>query len=246
MLLIEPAHYACSDDDGQVKRLQMYPIDQDWLLEKIALLAPLIASLTIHELAHARTALAFGDPTAKNMGRCTLNPLAHLDPIGTLSLIFFGFGWAKPVPVNIHNLHPRKWGSIAVSLAGPASNLMLAIMIGLVLRGLLSAGIKFSSQAGEVAFNALFYTMVINLLLFTFNMIPLFPLDGHHILREQLPGDMQAGFMRWQLQYGRYGLMLLIMGPMIARMFGQPIISPIGWLIGHLSHAAMIFIAPPV
>ena len=211
----------------------------EWVLEKIALLVPLIASLTVHEVAHARTALAFGDPTAKNMGRCSLNPLVHLDPVGTLAVLFCGFGWAKPVPVNPYNLHPQKWGNIAVSVAGPLSNLVLGILLVFVLRGLLRWGIVFSSETAKVAWGVLRFTMLVNFVLFAFNMMPLFPLDGHHILREQLSPDKQAGFMRWQMQYGRFILMILIIGPIIGKMLGFPVISPLGWVFANLDSFVM-------
>ena len=94
----------------------------DWFYRLILVAPPLLLSLTVHEFAHARTALAFGDPTAKAMGRVSLNPLVHLDPIGTIVLLVTrAFGWAKPVPINPANLHPRRLGDIAVSAAGPAS-----------------------------------------------------------------------------------------------------------------------------
>ncbi len=181
----------------------------------LLILPALIFSLIIHEYAHARTAWSFGDATAKNMGRLTLNPLAHLDLFGTLALIFIGFGWAKPVPVNPFNLHPRRLGNIAVSLAGPMSNLLLAIVSFLLCRGLAAAyahQIVPASIYGPLS-EGLFLLGIINILLCTFNLIPLFPLDGHHILREILPVDYQQGFMRWQLQYGRVGLVALLFGP---------------------------------
>src|ERR1035437_8633090 len=117
----------------------LFDIDSAWLADKLLTIPLLIFSLVVHECAHARTALAFGDPTAKNMGRITLNPLPHLDFMGTLCLIFSGFiGWAKPVPVNPYNLHPRRLGDIAVSFAGPASNLSLALIFGLILKGMVA------------------------------------------------------------------------------------------------------------
>ncbi len=216
-----------------------------WLLEKLALLAPLLFSLTIHEFAHARTALAFGDPTAKNNGRCTLNPLAHLDPIGTLAIIFCGFGWAKPVPVNPYNLRPRRAGYVAVSLAGPLSNLMLAILTALLLRALLAAGVKFSSQEGRMALEMVLFLMAVNFCLFIFNMLPLYPLDGHHIVREQLTPAMQAAFMHWQLRYGRMVLVAIIMLPFLANFLRLQIVSPIGWVLGHTIDLAFRYLILP-
>jgi len=223
----------------------MQGIDAQWLLEKLMLLAPLLASLAVHEAAHARTALAFGDPTARNLGRCSLNPLVHLDPLGTLALLFCGFGWAKPVPVNPHNLHPARWGSIAVSLAGPLSNLLIAFLIALSLRIALMAGVSFQSRFGELLLHVLLYTLAINICLFIFNMLPLYPLDGHHIFRDQLPPDLQARFMRWQMRFGMGVLMLIIVGPSLAGMLGLPVFDPLAWVIDHAVGTAMRFIVLP-
>jgi len=217
-------------------------MDPNWLLVKIALVAPLILSLALHELAHARTALAFGDPTAKHMGRCTLNPLVHLDPIGTISLVLVGFGWAKPVPVNPHNLNPPKMGSIAVSLAGPLSNLGLAIIVGAGVRGLLALGVEFSSPAGSVIWSVALYTMIANIFLFAFNMLPLFPLDGHHIVRDQLPGRLQAGFMHWQLRYGRQLLMAIVLGPRLLNLLNIHLFDPLSWVFYHAADVALLYV----
>jgi len=217
-------------------------LDPSEILEKIALLPPLALSLSVHEMAHARTALAFGDPTAKNMGRCTLNPMAHLDPLGTLAILFVGFGWAKPVPVNVHNLHPPKWANIAVSVAGPISNLMLAMVAAVVLRLMHGSQQFLQWHHADLAWNLVGFFMAANLCLFIFNMIPLYPLDGHHIFREQLPGDMQAGFMRWQLQYGRFVLMGLIFLPFLLAGTSLGFIDPLGWVFGHaMAMMGMLF-----
>ncbi len=217
-------------------------MNNEWLAQQIILIPPLLFSLTIHELAHARTALAFGDPTAKLMGRCTWNPIAHLDPIGTLALIFVGFGWAKPVPVNPNNLHPPKWGNIAVSFAGPLSNLMFALAIALCLRLALTSGIPLSEMVWQMAV----YTMAINMCLFIFNMLPLFPLDGHHIFREQLPPELKGPFMDWQLRYGRFVLMAIILGPrLIQTVTNAPLPSPLGWVIGHSMDMMLRYVILP-
>jgi len=188
--------------------------DQEWLYTTILLAPPLLLSLTVHEFAHARTALAFGDPTAKNLGRCSLNPLVHLDPFGTIVLLVTHFiGWAKPVPVNPLNLHPRRLGDIMVSLAGPLSNLSLAVVFGLLMRLLLPFLDVREGSISQLIFIMLRYSTMANLALFTFNLIPLFPLDGHHIVRELLPPEMQRGFMEWQLRFGRILLAALIFGP---------------------------------
>jgi len=204
----------------------------------IALAPGLLFSLTIHEFAHARVALAFGDPTALHMGRVSLNPIKHLDLIGTIAIFLIGFGWAKPVPVNPHNLRPAKQGSIAVSLAGPGSNLLLAIFLGALLRILLVSGV-FESDAGAFFGKVILSTMGINLVLFIFNLIPLFPLDGHHIVRELLPGNRQGAFMMWQIRYGQIALLALLFIPRFIPEMPSPlgalfdsVITPIeDWLL---------------
>jgi len=209
----------------------------------LMLMPLLLFSLVIHEYAHARTAFSFGDPTARNMGRLTLNPLAHLDPIGTLALVFIGFGWAKPVPVNPFNLHPRRLGDIAVSLAGPMSNLLVAVVSFLLLRGLELPQVQklLSDSIYDPLASSLFLLGIINILLCTFNLIPLFPLDGHHILRELLPPVHHKAFMQWQMQYGRIGLMALLFGPrLISAITKNPNVpDPLHWVIQHASQLVM-------
>lgn len=207
------------------------------LKETILLLPGLLMSLTVHEYAHARTALAFGDPTARNAGRCTLNPLAHLDLVGTLCMIFAHFGWAKPVPVNPHNLHPPRLGDILVSLAGPMSNLALAIALGLAIKFLPLAGFDLAgSPHAELVGTVLWITLGTNIMLAVFNLIPLFPLDGHHILREHLPFRMQAGFMHWQRKYGFILLLALMFLPRITSGTGMPHLDPLGFIFRHAMH----------
>ena len=199
---------------------------------------PILLSLSVHEFAHARTALAFGDATAKAMGRCTLNPLAHLDPIGTLMMIIAGFGWAKPVPVNPNNLYPRRLGDVAVSVAGPASNLALAILCAVVLRIMVASGVTVDPTrdfaGADLAVFLLAYTILINLMLCIFNLIPLFPLDGHHIGRESLPAASRQGYMIWQRHYGLWILLALMIGPRLLRHVADVGFNPLGWYIGRV------------
>jgi len=210
-----------------------------WLLEKIVLAPPLLFSLAIHEYAHGRTALAFGDPTAKLMGRVSLNPLRHLDPIGTIALFTVRFGWAKPVPVNPANLHPRRLGNILVSLAGPMSNLQLAVICGLILKALIVWNVALSADLPVSIVEILWLTMSINLVLCVFNLVPLYPLDGHHILGELLPPSKHMIYMQWQMQFGRLILMGLIFVPMLLNRPGplsylyRSVIDPaINWALG--------------
>lgn len=214
----------------------MSPLGPDFLLELLLLLPPLLLSLTVHEFAHARTALAFGDPTAKMLGRVSLNPLRHLDPVGTLVLIFTRMiGWAKPVPVNPHNLHPRGLGEVMVSLAGPMSNLLLAVTAALIMRLLLAFPSLEQYEFMPSVYLVLAMLLAINLALCVFNMLPLFPLDGHHIARELLPADRRADFMTWQIRYGRIILLAIIFLPaLLSRLLQAYVPSPIGFLHGQL------------
>jgi len=206
-------------------------------IRRILLTAPpLLLSLTIHEYSHARMALFFGDPTAKYNGRLTLNPLRHLDPIGTLMLLFSGvMGWAKPVPVNPFNLHPIRLGQVMVSLAGPLSNLSLAVLSGLGLRAWL-AWAPAHHAAYETVHVLLWYTAAANVGLCFFNLIPLFPLDGHHIARELLPVRRQQGFMQWQMRFGAFILIVLLIGPRLIETVTrrQMPYDPLGLVLSHV------------
>ncbi len=218
-------------------------VDQNWLYEIILLAPGLLLSLTVHEYAHARTALAFGDPTAKHMGRVSLNPLRHLDPIGTIVLFLTRFvGWAKPVPVNPNNLHPRRLGDIMVSLAGPLSNLVLAVVMGILLKLWLTVGWQWMGYTlYQTAAKMLLTTMLVNVALCMFNLLPLFPLDGHHIMRELLPEHMQRGFMEWQARFGVIVLMGLLFGPRLVELLTRggysfdPIGTALGWVARNLA-----------
>lgn len=215
----------------------------DFWLRLLIVAPPLLFSLTVHEFAHARTALAFGDPTARDAGRCTLNPLAHLDPLGTICLLFSGvIGWAKPVPVNYYNLHPPRRAEICVSLAGPVSNLLLGFLCGFIIKLLYKWHGFWAFKYADIAETMLIFTIIANFGLFAFNLIPLFPLDGHHIVRELLPRDRQRAFMEWQIKSGRMILMIMIFAPTIlsnfvpgfkGRLSANPWLDPIGWLLSH-------------
>ncbi len=219
-------------------------LDPDWLQTMIVLAPLLLLSITVHEYAHARVALAFGDPTAKLMGRVTFNPLAHLDPMGTLVLLVTGmYGWAKPVPVNPLNLDPRRLGDIMVSLAGPLSNLGLAIVCGLLFRVLLllgEHGVVPMEGLWETVLQMLLLTVGANVGLCVFNLLPLFPLDGHHIARELLPLPQQTGFMNWQMRFGHVALLGLVFVPrLLSNVTGGPVPNPLSLLRSSVMSLAM-------
>ena len=156
------------------------------MLLTIFSIAILIMSVVIHEVSHGYIAYILGDATAKYSGRLTLNPFKHLDPVGSVlvpvitSLAGFPFGWARPVPYNPYNLKAGKWGPALVALAGPASNLLLAVIFGLVLR-------FFGVGLGAGAAQALVTILFVNISLGIFNLLPVAPLDGSKLLFALLP-----------------------------------------------------------
>ncbi len=187
--------------------------------------AVLIFSLTFHEFAHGYMAYLCGDDTARRAGRLTLNPLAHLDIMGTIMILFAPIGWAKPVPVNPSRMkHPRR-DDMLVAMAGPGANIVIALLAGLALRGLTSSqGNLLYAAQGQVgllaaAAGALSLMVFMNLALAFFNLIPLFPLDGSHVLENLLPLEIQMKYLeiRHYLPYVLLGLILFtnILGSII-------------------------------
>jgi len=174
-------------------------------------LITLIIALTVHEFSHAKVADAFGDTTPRANGRVTLNPLVHLDPIGSLMFIFAGFGWAKPVPVNPYALGMRSPSAyMLVSLAGPLSNLMLAILAAIPLRlGLIQP--FDGGQTTTILYTFLSQFIVLNLVLAFFNLIPLAPLDGEKIAGYFFPPSWASVLDRIR-PYGPMLLMLILFG----------------------------------
>lgn len=172
------------------------------VLYRMLFYAPiLVISITVHEYAHARTAQALGDPTAAQQGRVSLNPLRHLDPVGSVLMLLFGFGWGKPVPVAALNFKKPKRDMALVAVAGPVSNLLMACLWGF-LYGALAAVLP---QNGYFA--TLFtYGVYVNCSLFLFNLIPFAPLDGSRILGAFLPNRIYYKLM----QYERWFFILLM------------------------------------
>jgi len=180
-----------------------------------------LVAITVHEYAHGFVAYYYGDPTAKLAGRLTLNPIAHLDPIGTLMLILFRIGWAKPVPINYGNLRNPKKDMIRVSLAGPLSNIIVAFLFAMLfkLNNILLQNMLFNSLnslpdllltfiRGWIIF--LQTGVLINLALAFFNLIPIPPLDGHHILLGLLPPQWAQQYAKINHTHGMILLLLLI------------------------------------
>ncbi len=166
----------------------------------------LVSAITVHEFAHAWTANRLGDPTPKIQGRLTLNPLAHLDPLGTLMLLVVRFGWGKPVQFDPYNLKNPKRDSAIISLAGPFSNLALAAILAVLLR------LSYASSSPISYLSTLFVPFIfLNVVLAIFNLIPVHPLDGGKVLVGLLPGKDAAKMDLFLNQYGVLILILLIL-----------------------------------
>lgn len=161
----------------------------------------IVIALTIHEYAHAKVADTLGDPTPRANGRVTLNPLAHLDPLGTLLIVVVGFGWGRPVAFDPYNLRNPRRDTALIALAGPASNIILAIFFSII------------SQLVNLPFlNTIFpFLILINISLAIFNLVPVFPLDGEKILKGFLPTELAVEYDNLMRQYGTLILILLLL-----------------------------------
>jgi Zn-dependent protease len=184
----------------------------------ILLAIPLLYSIIFHELAHGWVANRMGDSTAKLLGRLSLNPLQHLDPIGTLMLFIFGFGWAKPVPVNFTNLRDRRKGLIFVSSAGVIANIILAFLALFFYRLL-------SPAPSGILSTLLYFFAQINIILASFNLIPIPPLDGSKILM----GFTSARFQYYLLRIEPFGLIIIIGLLYLGAL--DPVIDLFRWII---------------
>ena len=185
-------------------------------LQFLYVLPAILIGLTVHEWAHAYAAFRLGDPTAKNLGRMTLNPLAHVDPIGFAMLLLVGFGWAKPVPVTPRNFKHYRRDDIIVSLAGITTNLIVAFLFSFVyVAGILKWGLAtneaFMSIVGSI--------ITINLTLAIFNLIPIYPLDGSHVAESLLMHKIPRVFM-FLRQYGQWILLALLLSGAVSAVLG--------------------------
>lgn len=174
--------------------------------ELLYTLPAVLIAISMHELAHGYMSYKLGDPTAKVNGRLSLNPFAHLDLVGTLCLIFFHFGWAKPVPVNPYYYKDRKKGMVLVSLAGPVMNFIIAFVSLFVVGVILKVTGGYGGKGIYYVFQFFSYTTIINLGLGVFNLIPFPPLDGSKILGAVMPEELYFKYM----QYERYGYFILL------------------------------------
>ena len=211
----------------------------DWLIDGSAWVIPLLLAVTLHEAAHGWMAEKFGDDTARLRGRVTFNPLKHIDRFGTIILPAllllahspFLFGYAKPVPVDFHRLHPRRLGMFAVALAGPGTNILLALASAL----LLHLDQFVTPEQAPWLFQSLYISIIMNCALATFNMIPILPLDGGRVVDALLTGWPKRSFKRLE----RHGILIVLLLLMLPSLFGynlaeQIIGPPVYWLQEHI------------
>ena len=200
----------------------------DIILQIIILAPPILLALTVHEFAHGYVAYRLGDPTAKDQGRLTLNPLKHLDPLGTLAFFIIKIGWAKPVPVNPNYFQNPRKDMLWVALAGPAVNFILAVISAMLTKivWFIAASIPYSPIAEAILVpvsEVLIASVWINLVLCIFNFLPIPPLDGSKILAGLLPHDAALKYASLE-RYGFVIILLLAFSGILSKMI-MPIIS---------------------
>ncbi len=200
----------------------------------LVMIFAIIIALSFHEFAHAFAAHIQGDNTAERLGRLTINPLAHIDWVGLLLLVVVGFGWGKPVPFNPHNLKNKKYGPLIVSLAGPASNLLLALVATVIYRVLSSFTAMPSSNALMVF---MMLSVIFNIALMLFNLLPIPPLDGSRVLTTILDGPKYANF-RYRLE--TQGIWILLGVIMLDAVFNIGIFSTLFGFVTGLSCGVLL------
>ena len=191
-----------------------------WFYTKLLILPGIIIGLSFHEAAHAWISYKLGDPTPKLQGRVTLNPLAHIDPVGFIALLFIGFGWGIPVEIDPRHYKNRRSGELLVSLAGVTANLITAVIFALIFRLAEShMSYAFYQGAGQVLMQILLYVVYINLVLMVFNLIPVPPLDGFGVITQIFRLERYEWY--WKIyQYGQPILLLLIIFNIPSKIIG--------------------------
>ncbi len=207
-------------------------------IQEIIILVPiLLLSLSVHEFSHGMVSTLLGDSTPGRDGRLTLNPLRHLDIFGTLMLLTAGFGWAKPVRIDINSYKNKYSGLVLTSLAGPLSNFLIALLFTFFLR-LIVVYDAFKFLQTDSVINIIQYVMIINILLFIFNMVPIPPLDGSRIITALF--NRNKDFVQ---NYNRYGVYLLLALLMMNRFFDVEIL-PISRMMGAILRLMISLVIP--
>ncbi|HUW39745.1 MAG TPA: site-2 protease family protein [Rectinemataceae bacterium] len=193
----------------------------------------ILIGLVVHEYAHARTAWALGDPTPRAEGRLSLNPLRHIDPLGFLLILVAGFGWAKPVSFSRRNLaHPRR-DEMLIALAGPFANFVLGVAFALLLKLADGSGLGSAGAAGAALVNLLLYALFVNFGLFVFNLIPIPPLDGSHVLFQSLRIDAALEARLYRIGSGA------LLAVILAQQFLRVDILHIGTAVNYLAMTSL-------
>ena len=209
-----------------------------WLPELLASILASVVAITLHEAAHGYAALGLGDDTARRHGRLSLNPLRHVDRVGTilvpavlllgqlltLGRVEFMFGWAKPVPVNIMALRNPRFGMLLVAAAGPAMNFVLALLFALLAHPLGWLAESLSAESLSFGYRAIGLCILANLVLGLFNLLPIPPLDGGRIAAALLPGRLAGDFLRLE----RFGILIVLLGVFILPRVTEGF-DPVGW-----------------
>ncbi|WP_070119941.1 site-2 protease family protein [Bacillus marinisedimentorum] len=204
------------------------------------LLITLAIAFSVHEFSHAYVAYKFGDPTAKDQGRLTLSPFAHLDLFGTIMILIAGFGWARPVPVNRFYFKKPRLSGILVSAAGPLSNLFLAAMGFVLWYSMIVTGLEetLSAAVSDILYQFLNTFIYLNVILFVFNLLPFPPLDGYRIVEDLSPPDIRAKLTQYE-SFGIIIFLFLIITPLyrytIQPIFNRVIPAVTGFLDGMFS-----------
>ena len=204
----------------------------EWLQETLYYLPALLIALSVHEAAHAYTAYKLGDKSQKALGRLSVSPLAHIDPIGFIFMLVFKFGWGKPVVMDDRNFKNRRKGIMLVALAGPLSNIILAFVFTIILKLLDVFGalaIMINSNIGNILYIMLLYMIGFNVMFGVFNLIPLPPFDGAKVLTYFLPEKAKRG-MDWLEQYSIWIIAILMLTD-VYQLIISPAYNFIYWLI---------------
>jgi Zn-dependent protease len=213
---------------------------EGFIQQAILFVPPFLLAISIHESAHAYVAYRLGDPTARDMGRITLNPIPHIDLFGFIALFLVHFGWAKPVPVNSANLQNPIKDNLWISLAGPTSNLLLAIVSAVFFRMLYP--FLTHSSGGSFVLQMILISVILNIVLMVFNLFPLPPLDGFHILEGLVPYETYVRLQQFHAagpmillglillsSFTDFNIFAIVFGPVVRILGGFLTGVPVGW-----------------